>query len=158
MYVFQLLLSIISMNLYRKLLLALFISGIGMLSYAVLGNASSMLATMFEEDEEPKQDAVASTDNLSEDNLYGVKPMEAITYEDLQKEYPMDLQNPSNVNSVIEYDDATGNYILRTKVGDMEVTTPFVMSPEEYQRYRSDERRVGKECSIEFRRQRAVHH
>ncbi|HPT43105.1 MAG TPA: cell surface protein SprA [Paludibacteraceae bacterium] len=57
------------------------------------------------------------------------------TYEDLNKQYPMDLRNPENVNSVVEYDVKTGNYVLRTKVGDMEISTPYMLTPAEYQKY-----------------------
>ena len=124
------------MSLYRKYLLLFFISGIGMLSYAVLGPASSMVSSIFEDDgDNEKETNITSGEETSDALLYSVKPMDAITYDELVQEYPMDLKNPSNVNSVVEYDDATGNYVLRTKVGDMEITTPFVMSSDEYKRY-----------------------
>ena len=99
------------MNLYRKLFLAFLISGVGMLAYAVLGSASSMHGSVFADDDEPTQESNSNEDNLSEEYLYGVKPMEVITYEDLKTEYPMDIANPSNVNSVVEYVGDTGNYI-----------------------------------------------
>ena len=57
------------------------------------------------------------------------------TYDDLNKEYPMDLKNPENVKTIVEYDVRTGNYIIRTKVGDVEVSTPYTLTPEEYRKY-----------------------
>lgn len=57
------------------------------------------------------------------------------TYEDLQKLYPMDLKNPDNVKTVVEYDINTGNYVLRTKIGDMEVGTAYTLTPEEYRKF-----------------------
>jgi cell surface protein SprA len=57
------------------------------------------------------------------------------TYEDLGKKYPMDAPTPNNVKSVVEYDTKSGNYILRTFVGDNEIATPFLMSPQEYKNF-----------------------
>lgn len=62
-------------------------------------------------------------------------PMEIGDYEDLDKSYPYDLDNPKNTQTTIEYDDVTGNYVMRTKVGDMDISTPFVMSGQEYRQY-----------------------
>lgn len=57
------------------------------------------------------------------------------TYDDLSKQYPMDLKNPENIKSIVEYDVKTGNYVLRTKVGDTEVGNPITLTPEEYKKY-----------------------
>ena len=65
---------------------------------------------------------------------YAVKPLQTQTYGELQQQYPMDLQ-PSNVQSEVVYDPNTGNYVFHTKVGEMDVATPFVMSGDEYQNY-----------------------
>ena len=43
----------------------------------------------------------------------------------LQEDAPMDLKDPSNVETKIEYDTETGNYVVRTMMGDMEIATPF---------------------------------
>ena len=65
---------------------------------------------------------------------YTVKPAQQQTYDDLTQQYPMDIQ-PSNVQTSVEYDPNTGNYIFHTKVGDMDIATPFVMSDGEYKEY-----------------------
>ncbi len=65
---------------------------------------------------------------------YTVKPAQQQTYDDLRQQYPMDIQ-PSNVQTSVEYDPNTGNYIFHTKVGDMDIATPFVMSDGEYKDY-----------------------
>ncbi len=80
-------------------------------------------------DDEPDYDVPADT--LPS---YAVKPAQQQTYDDLTQKYPMDLQ-PSNVTSSVEYDPNTGNYIFHTKVGEMDVATPFVMSDSEYKNY-----------------------
>ena len=44
----------------------------------------------------------------------------------------MDAPKPANVKSLVEYDGKSGNYVLRTFVGDNEIATPFLMTPQEY--------------------------
>lgn len=80
-------------------------------------------------DDEPDYDVPADT--LPS---YTVKPAQQQTYDDLRQQYPMDIQ-PSNVQTSVEYDPNTGNYIFHTKVGDMDIATPFVMSDGEYKEY-----------------------
>ena len=80
-------------------------------------------------DDEPDYDVPADT--LPS---YTVKPAQQQTYDDLTQQYPMDIQ-PSNVQTSVEYDPNTGNYIFHTKVGDMDIATPFVMSDGEYKEY-----------------------
>ena len=54
-------------------------------------------------------------------------------FEDLMAdEFAADLENPSNVKTVTEYDPETGQYIVRTKIGEMEVSTPFILSAKQY--------------------------
>lgn len=56
-------------------------------------------------------------------------------YQDLTKQSPADLKTPENVKSVVEYDIRTGTYVVRTKLGDADLTTPISLTPEEYQDY-----------------------
>lgn len=57
------------------------------------------------------------------------------TYDDLHKQHPMDLRDPENVKTTVEYDDKSGNYVIRTKVGEMEISTPYTLTPEEFNEY-----------------------
>ena len=50
-------------------------------------------------------------------------------YEDLLKKSPADLKDPENIKTTIEYDIKTGAYIVRTKLGDMELGTPMTLTP-----------------------------
>ncbi|MCM1319007.1 MAG: cell surface protein SprA [Muribaculaceae bacterium] len=50
----------------------------------------------------------------------------------LGKEYAADLRDPSNIKTEATYDPATGLYLIRTKVGDMEVVTPYQMTSNQY--------------------------
>lgn len=47
----------------------------------------------------------------------------------------MDLRNPDNVKTSIEYDLKSNTYIVTTKLGDMQLSTPISLTPEEYQDY-----------------------
>ncbi len=55
------------------------------------------------------------------------------SYEDLMRdELAYDLSTPSNIVTAAEYDPALGCYIVRTKVGDIDIATPFMLTPEQY--------------------------
>lgn len=45
---------------------------------------------------------------------------------------PTDLKNPSNVTTTVEFDPETGMYVVHTRIGDNDIVTPFILSPEEY--------------------------
>ncbi len=54
----------------------------------------------------------------------------------------LDLKNPDNVTSVVEYDAATGCYVLHTRIGDVDIATPYLMTMEEYQSW-SERQQMG---------------
>ncbi|MCH5220102.1 MAG: cell surface protein SprA [Muribaculaceae bacterium] len=55
------------------------------------------------------------------------------SYEDLMaNELAYDLASPSNIMSQAEFDPETGYYVVRTKVGDFDIATPFMLSEKEY--------------------------
>jgi cell surface protein SprA len=56
-------------------------------------------------------------------------------YEDLLNNSASDLRDPQNLKTSVEYDLKSGTYLIRSKVGDMDLITPLRMSPEEYQKY-----------------------
>lgn len=47
----------------------------------------------------------------------------------------MDLQQPDNITTQVEYQPATGTYVLHTRVGDKDLYTPYLMTAEEYNDY-----------------------
>lgn len=64
---------------------------------------------------------------------FPVQPTIPPDYESLAEgELAADLETPSNVRTEAEYDIESGCYIIRTKVGDFEVATPFMLTPEQY--------------------------
>ena len=56
-------------------------------------------------------------------------------FEDLKKNSASDLRDPENLKTEVEYDLKSGSYLIRSKVGDLELGTPLLMTPEEYQDY-----------------------
>lgn len=50
----------------------------------------------------------------------------------MSREYVADLKTPSNITLEPEYDPASGMYIVRSRVGGIDIVTPFMMSKEEY--------------------------
>ena len=55
------------------------------------------------------------------------------SYEDLMaNELGYDLSTPSNIVTTADYDPETGNYIVRTRVGEYDIATPFMLTPSQY--------------------------
>ena len=50
----------------------------------------------------------------------------------MSREYAADLNTPDNITLEPEYDPATGMYIMHSRVGGFDITTPFMMSMEDY--------------------------
>lgn len=54
-------------------------------------------------------------------------------YEELmQQELAADLSTPSNIQTTAEYDPSSGCYVVRTRLGEQDIVTPFYLSPEQY--------------------------
>ncbi len=55
------------------------------------------------------------------------------SYESLMSnESAADLKTPSNIKTEAEYDPLTGCYVVRTKLGDVDIATPFMLSASQY--------------------------
>ena len=52
----------------------------------------------------------------------------------IDREYAVDLANPSNITMEPIYDPATGMYVLHTKIGGRDIITPYLMTADEYNR------------------------
>ena len=73
-----------------------------------------------------------------------VQSVGAENYEDLSlPKSSLDLENPDNVQTTIEYDPLTGCYVLRTRIGDVDIATPYMMTMDEYRAY-SEREQMGK--------------
>ena len=55
------------------------------------------------------------------------------------REFVADLRDPQNITTEAEYDPATGMYWIRTKLGDREIVTPYMMTAVSYTHLRAHE-------------------
>lgn len=54
---------------------------------------------------------------------------------EVNRSLPVDLKNPENLRTVIEYDPKLRSYVFRTMLGDMELGTAFNLTNDEYLSY-----------------------
>lgn len=60
------------------------------------------------------------------------------TYNDIVRdELAADLTTPSNIKTISEYDPELGCYVIRTKLGDQDITTPFYLTPEQFNEWQN---------------------
>ncbi len=65
-----------------------------------------------------------------------VKQLGAQNYGELTRPASsMDLQDPDNITTTVEYQPESGTYVIRTKMGDTDITTPYMLTQEEYNQY-----------------------
>ena len=57
------------------------------------------------------------------------------SYDEIDQKAPVDLKNPSNLKTEVEYDPETNCYVIHTRVAGVDVATPFMLSAEEYNDY-----------------------
>jgi cell surface protein SprA len=82
----------------------------------------------------PPQEPVVPDDTVAKPRI-PVKKTVPEEYDDLKKNSASDLRDPENLKTEIEYDLRSGSYLLRSKVGDLELGVPLLMTPAEYQEY-----------------------
>lgn len=64
---------------------------------------------------------------------YGTSDKTSDAYGNLRfVQSPTDLKNPTNVNTYVEFDPETDHYIVHTRIGENDIVTPFILSPDEY--------------------------
>lgn len=115
----------------KKLLPLLFICGL------VLSSAYAFVSPVDSYNVEPPapDNVIAVSDTGKTSTTFPIKKYKQDSYEDLNARYPMDAPQPANVKSGFEYDTRTGNYVMRSKVGETDISTPFTMTPEEYRNF-----------------------
>ncbi len=99
---------------------------------------NSLGYAQYKKSELPAPPAIFSGNILEEDDSttlhYGVKPTITAGYDDLMSndKNAIDLKDPENIKTEAIYDIETGCYIIRTKIGDREICTPFILSADDY--------------------------
>ena len=66
--------------------------------------------------------------------MYEVSPTVPSSYDELltNRKQAIDLKDPSNIKTEAVYDYETDTYVIHTKVGDRDITTPFIISADDY--------------------------
>ena len=65
-----------------------------------------------------------------------VKQLGAQNYGELvQPKSSLDLADPDNITTTVEYQPETGLYVIHTRIGDTDVTTPYMLTQDEYNQY-----------------------
>ncbi len=47
----------------------------------------------------------------------------------------INLRDPDNISTTVEYDPVSGTYVFHTRMGDTDITTPYMMTADEYNRF-----------------------
>ncbi len=67
---------------------------------------------------------------------FGTRPTVPRNYEDLMSdELGYDLSTPSNITTTADFDPASGNYIVRTYLGGLQIGTPFMLTKQQYENW-----------------------
>lgn len=81
--------------------------------------------------------AQAATGTAAADStmLFPVSKTIPENYDEIGEKEAVDLRTPGNIKTVIEYDPKTNCYIVHTRVGEIDITTPFILTADEYNNY-----------------------
>ncbi|MDL2262441.1 cell surface protein SprA [Bacteroidales bacterium OttesenSCG-928-I21] len=95
----------------------------------------STFAIVDENSESVPQEKKGSGEEEEEDLIFPISKKEARFIDEKEAPVPVDLKDPDNIKSTVEYDPQTGHYVFRTKVGDEDISTPYVLNSDEYKEY-----------------------
>ncbi len=84
---------------------------------------------------QPQSPAERSTAAADSTVRYRVTKTAPASYEEIGEKGAVDLRTPENVKTEIEYDPVTNCYVVRTRVGENEISTPFLLTADEYNDY-----------------------
>nr|WP_255489668.1 cell surface protein SprA [Dysgonomonas sp. 25] len=78
------------------------------------------------------QDTIQPQDTIVR---FPVKRTQITNYGDLNQTNPIDLKDPGNIQTEVDYDPKSGLYMFRTRLGDDSYFTPFTLTFDEYSDY-----------------------
>ena len=82
-------------------------------------------------------DVVVEDDTIPDSLLHPrwkIQRTTPVTHDDLDT-YPADLSFPENIKQEVVYNDTLNRYYIGSKMGDSYLSTPIVMTPEEYRKW-----------------------
>lgn len=89
-----------------------------------------------------QQEKIASKDSIkkSEGGLkYPITQTVPETYDEALKTSAVDLKDPQNIRTIIDYDPESGQYLMKTQLGETEIGTPITLNADEYLRYQQEQ-------------------
>lgn len=123
-------------NYFRRKYITLFLIVCGIITvstYNFFAYAQYNKSTLLPPPSVPSDNVKKDVENDSSSTRYRVKSTIPQGYDEFSpSETPIDLKDPSNITTQAEYDPITKCYIIRTRIGDHEITTPFILSSDEY--------------------------
>jgi len=87
--------------------------------------------SQYEDDEEPVDD----TNFKAEGPQFKLKKDPDHVNSEIGEPEGIQLKNPSNFKSKVEYDPETNQYVVKNKVGNLDYRQPYYMEPSEYRKY-----------------------
>ena len=112
-------------------IVALTVSGLGVYSaFAALQAPEQQELSAPERQEQTTGDTQPAAPT-SEPLHYPVAKTVPESYDEIDQKAPVDLKNPSNLKTEVEYDPETNCYVIHTRVAGVDVCTPFMLSAED---------------------------
>jgi cell surface protein SprA len=109
------------------------------LLFALIGVVSMHSATSVETEPQEKPARKDTAGTASSTLKYPVKQLIPQTIAEVKEQSPVNLKDPANLRTAVEYDPETGLYQIKTKLGDTEIGTPINLTAEEYLRYQQEQ-------------------
>ncbi len=110
-----------------KWFICLLLTVLSIHAWAVLNNSSLFEVSNYYSAPTPQQPVPAD----SVKPRYSVKKTAPENLKDMDK-VPVDLRNPDNLKTEVEYNEKSNLYLIRTKAGSTQVDVPLFLTPEEY--------------------------
>ena len=92
-----------------------------------------------QEDNEVTPEEAADVVTLTDSAIWAptqVRQLGAQNYGELSTPHSsLDFNDPENIKTSVEYQPETGTYVIRTRVGETDITTPYLLTQEEYNQY-----------------------
>ncbi|MDP4269197.1 MAG: cell surface protein SprA [Bacteroidota bacterium] len=99
---------------------------------ALAGGFISVFAKTGGEKQIPNQKVKSTSQDSTAKSRYPVAQVAPASANEYRQKNPIDLPNPKNVNTSVEFDPDTRNYIIRTRMGDVDIATPILLTEKEY--------------------------
>lgn len=99
---------------------------------ALAGGFISVFARSNAEKQVPKTTPRSLVSDTLSGLRYRVAQASPASVAEYSRKNPIDLPTPRNINTSVEFDPETRNYIIRTQMGGVDIATPILLTEKEY--------------------------